>query len=56
MGDFFQSKFVQDLKGGKLPPVEVKFSTESLIQVGVTLVLTAIIIMLVAAIVQKLKG
>lgn len=56
MGDFFQSKFVDDLKGGKLPPVEAKFSTESLVQVGVTLVLTAIIIMLVWVIVQNLKG
>jgi len=30
MNDFFNSKFVQDLKGGKLPAVEVKFSAESL--------------------------
>jgi len=56
MNDFFNSKFVQDLKGGKLPAVEVKFSAESLVQLGVTLVLAAVIIMIVAAITQKLKS
>lgn len=53
MNDFFESKFVADLKNGKLPPVEVQFSTESLVQVSVTLFVTAVAILITAAIVKK---
>lgn len=30
MNDFFNSKFVSDLKDGKLPPVEVEIETTSI--------------------------
>jgi hypothetical protein len=54
MDDLFNNKFVNDLKNGKLPPVEVQFATESLVQVSVTLFITAVAILLTAAIVKKL--
>jgi hypothetical protein len=54
MTEFFNSKFIQDLKDGKLPPVEVQFSTKSLIQVSVTAIITAVIIVLAAQIFKNL--
>ncbi len=49
MGDiaaFFNSKFIQDLENGKLPPVEVKFSTQSLIEICTAALATAIVIII----------
>lgn len=54
MNEFFQSKFVQDLMDGKLPPVEVELSTEGIIQLAVALVMAAIIIILVSKIIRAL--
>lgn len=54
MNEFFNSKFVKDLGNGQLPPVEVKFSTESLVQVGATLIFSAVIIILVAKIFKSI--
>lgn len=54
MNTFFQSKFVQDLGNGKLPPVEVKFSTESLVQVAVTFVIVGIVILLASKLIKSL--
>lgn len=53
MNDFFGSKFVQDLKNGKLPPVEVKFSTESLVQIAAVLFFAAVAIIIVSKIASK---
>lgn len=53
MTDFFQSKFVKDLMNGNLPPVEVKFSTKSLVEVSVTMIITAVIIILLAQIFKR---
>jgi hypothetical protein len=54
MNDFFGSKFVKDLQAGKLPPVEVKFSAESLVQVSAALFFTAVAIILVYQIAKKI--
>ncbi len=54
MIEFFQSKFAQDLQNGKLPPVEVKFSTESLVQVAATAVIAAVIIIIVGRIARSI--
>lgn len=41
MNDFFNSKFVTDLKDGTLPtmPVEVEIQTESLLLMGIVLLI-----------------
>lgn len=52
MNEFFNSKFVTDLKNGQLPPVEVRFSVESLAQVAITLFVTAVAIMIVGRIIK----
>jgi hypothetical protein len=54
MGDFFESKFIKDLMNGKLPEVEVKLSTDGIIQLAVALVMAAIIIILASRIVKAL--
>lgn len=53
MNDFFTSKFVQDLKDGKLPPVEVEIKTESLVQIGLVLVIAGAIVLLIGKIVKN---
>jgi hypothetical protein len=54
MGDFFNSQFIKDLQAGKLPPVEVKFSTQSLIEVSFAALATAIVIIIVVNIFKRL--
>lgn len=54
MNEFFQSKLVQDLQNGKLPPVEVQFSTKSLIEVSATAIITAVIIIVLAQIFKNI--
>jgi hypothetical protein len=53
MGDFFNSKFIQDLQNGKLPPVEVELSSEGIVQLAIAIVIAAIIIILVQRIIAS---
>lgn len=47
MTDFFNSKFIQDLEAGKLPPVEIEVPTKVYVGLGLTVVLSALIILVV---------
>jgi hypothetical protein len=55
MNDFFQSKFVQDLQNGKLPPVEasVTIPMETLAQICGAVFVTALLVLLVAKILKS---
>ena len=53
MGDFFRSKFIQDLQQGKLPEVRVVVSHESLYWLFGGAFITAIAILLVAKILKS---
>lgn len=53
MVEFFNSKFVKDLQGGKLPPVEVTVSAETLVQIGAVIVFSGVIIILIAKILNR---
>ena len=53
MNEFFQSKFMQDLKDGKLPQVEVAISRQGLIELSATLIFTAVVIILIGKIVKS---
>ena len=48
MNDFFDSKFVKDLKEGKLPPVAVEFDMWSVLMLCVGLFVTAILVVKVS--------
>lgn len=54
MNDFFNSKFIRDLQGGKLPPVEVQFGLSSLTQLSLMLFITAVAIMLASKAIKNL--
>jgi hypothetical protein len=54
MGDFFDSKFIRDLGNGKLPVVEVKLSTEGMVQLFAGAFFTACAIILAAKIVRSI--
>jgi hypothetical protein len=45
MDDFFESKFVTDLKKGTLPPMELTFETLSIIKLSAALLLAALVIL-----------
>ncbi|MHA7109238.1 hypothetical protein ACRTDU_03880 [Sunxiuqinia elliptica] len=47
MTDFFQSQFIEDLQEGKLPPVEIKVPTQVYAFTGLTIVLSALVILIV---------
>ncbi len=53
MNDFFSSKFIQELKAGRLPTVEVTVSPEGLVQLSVAMFFTAVAIILVAKIMRN---
>lgn len=55
MGDFFDSKFIKDLKNGQLPPVVVQFSPESLIQVAATMFFTGVALIVAWNIFKRLS-
>lgn len=42
--DFFNSKFMKDLEAGILPPVEIQVPTKVYLLTGLTIVLSALII------------
>lgn len=47
MNDFFQSKFIKDLQDGTLPPVQIEVPTKVYLFTGLTIVTTALIILIV---------
>ncbi|MFA5300135.1 MAG: hypothetical protein WC389_18260 [Lutibacter sp.] len=53
MEEFGSSKFMTDLKAGKLPEVEVNLSVVALRNIGLTLVISASLIILLNAVVKK---
>lgn len=55
MNDFFQSKFITDLKEGKLPEVTIVIHPQTLFQIGLTAFFVAVTVMLFGAIIGKLK-
>lgn len=46
MNEFFNSKFVKDLQQGILPPVEVEVKTKVYLFTGLTIVTSALIIII----------
>jgi len=54
MNDFFNSKFINDLKEGELPEVKIVLPPETLFNISISAFLVAVSIMLTAAIVKKL--
>jgi hypothetical protein len=54
MNDFFESKFVQDLKNGKLPEIEVTLADESLIKLFSGILVTAVLIIGISKIIRGL--
>lgn len=46
MNDFFNSKFIKDLQNGILPPVEIEVPSSVYIFSGLTIVLSALIIII----------
>ena len=53
MTDFFQSKFIKDLQDGVLPPVEIKVPGQVYGYLGLTVVLSALIILVVYTYLKK---
>ncbi len=53
MTDFFQSKFIKDLQDGELPPVEVRIPGETYAYLGLTVVLSALIILIAYTYLKK---
>lgn len=53
MNEFFDSKFIDDLKAGKLPQVEVTVPDESLVKIFAGTFFTAVAIIITAALVRK---
>ncbi|MGD9930132.1 MAG: hypothetical protein AB7U05_08940 [Mangrovibacterium sp.] len=47
MTEFFNSKFMKDLQAGTLPPVEIDVPTKVYVGLGLTVVLSALIILVV---------
>ncbi len=53
MTDFFNSKFVSDLKDGKLPPVEIEVPARIFIYEGLTIIISALIILIAYNLMRK---
>lgn len=53
MGDFFESKFITDLQNGVLPPVEIEVPAKVYIFTGLTVVLSALIIIISFTYIKK---
>lgn len=47
MNDFFDSKFMSDLKAGQLPAVTVKIDSLTIAQLGVMIVVAGLILALI---------
>ncbi len=54
MGDFFSSKFVKDLQGGKLPPVEVTIPPHTLYQLAAVFFFTGLALIIAQKIFKSL--
>lgn len=53
MGDFFDSKFIKDLQEGNLPPVEIEVPAKVFIFTGLTIVASALIILIAYTYLKK---
>jgi hypothetical protein len=56
MNDFFNSKFITDLKNGELPEVKIVFPPETLFNISLSAFLVTVSILMVAGIFKKLAG
>lgn len=53
MNDFFQSKFIADLKDGNLPPVKVEVETTSIVLLAGSILLVGVILIVGNAMLRK---